>query len=287
MTSEFPTRMTVEQMYGDWDLEWEDAVAIADRSLDPRPRTALYDIVGEAGIGDGDYLLDIGGRDAAQALDLAERFGCRVRSVDPVQANLDFAVEDITAHAHGALVDIALGEINAIPDDDDTFDGVFSRDMLGHIEDLDGALAECRRVLKSGGPMIVHAVFGTPLLTDRERDELCWDIAETAERLDADDFESRAKAAGFTIERLERIGSEWLETLLEAEDGERRLLRIARLRRAHDELVDEMGEIPFRTVRGNDLYTIYRMIGKLEDRVYVLRSRADDSESGRRAVVGG
>jgi hypothetical protein len=33
-----------------------------------------------------------------------------------------------------------------------------------------------------------------------------------------------------------------------------------------------MGEVHYRVVRGNNLWTIYRLIGKLEDRVYVIRA---------------
>ena len=32
-----------------------------------------------------------------------------------------------------------------------------------------------------------------------------------------------------------------------------------------------MGVVPYRVVRSNNLWTIYRMIGKLEDRVNVIR----------------
>ena len=78
MGNDLTTPLTVEQMYGEWDIEFEDAVAISEQSLDPKPRTSLYDTFGTLGVGKGGYVLDIGGRDAAQALDLAERFGCRV-----------------------------------------------------------------------------------------------------------------------------------------------------------------------------------------------------------------
>ncbi len=270
--ADFTTPLTVQQMYGDWDIEWADAVAMADHSLDPRPRTSIYDTFGTLGVGEGGYVLDIGGRDAAQALDLAERFGCRVLSVDPVQANIDFGTEDIANHEYGHLVQIELGTINDIPAGDDSFDAVFSRDMLGHVEDLAGALAECRRVLVPGGAMVIHDVFATRLLESEESARLCADLAQVPERLDAELFEQTVAEAGFAIEVLDRVGSEWLEALLEGEDGEKRLLRAARLNRDRDRLVEEMGVVPYRGVLGNTLWTIYRMIGKLEDRVYVIRS---------------
>ena len=277
MEGDFASPLTVEEMYGEWDIEWEDAVALADRSLQPRPRTSMYDTFGNLGVGEGDYVLDIGGRDGAQALDLAARFGCRVLSVDPVQANVDWAADDIAQHEHGHLVESKLGAINAVPALDGTFDAIFSRDMLGHVEDLAGALAECRRVLKPGGAIVIHDVFATPHLEPRESARLCFDLAQVEERLDVELFERTVGDAGFAIELVDRVGSEWLESLLEGEDGERRLLRAARLHRRHDHFVDAMGEVPFRVFRANNLWTIYRMIGKLEDRVYVIRARESDA----------
>ena len=259
-------------MYGDWPIEWEDAEAMAQRSLDPRPRTSMYDTFGALGVGENGYVLDIGGRDAAQALDLAERFGCRVLSVDPVQANIDFGTEDIAKHPYGHLVENQLGVINDIPARDDTFDAIFSRDMMGHVEDLVGALTECRRVLKPAGAMVIHDVFSTPLLEPKEAARLSADLAQVPERLDSDLFERIVEEAGFTIEVIDRVASEWLEASLEGEDGENRLLMVARLRRDRERFVSQMGEIPYRVLLGNTLWTIYRMIGKLEDRVYVIRS---------------
>ena len=272
MADEFTRPLTVEEMYGDWDIEWEDAVAITDRSLGPRARTSMFDTFGGLGVGRGGYVLDIGARDGAQSLGLAERFGCRVLAVDPVQANVDLGTEDIAAHGHGELVEIKLGTINDIPAADDAFDAIFSRDMMGHVEDLEGALTECRRVLKAGGAMVIHDVFGTPMLEPKESARLCADLAQVPERLDPELFEQTAQQAGFSIDVIDRIASEWLETLLEGEDGEKHLLRAARLHRDRDRYIAEMGVIPFRVVEGNNLWTIYRMIGKLEDRVYVIRA---------------
>lgn len=272
MPDEFTTPLTVEQMYGDWELEWEDVVAITDRSLNPRPGASLFDTFDGLGVGVGDHVLDIGGRDAAQALSLAERFGCRVLSVDPVQANIDSGKDRIAKHGFEHLVESKLGTINRIPAPDDSFEAVFSRDMMGHVEDLEGALTECRRVLRPGGAMVIHDVFATPLLEPKEAARLSADLAQVPERLDSELFETTVEETGFTIETIDLVASEWLENLLEREDGEKRLLRAARLNRNRDRFVETMGVVPYRVMQGNNLWTIYRMIGKLEDRVYVIRN---------------
>ena len=271
MEHDLSAPLTVEQMYEDWGIEWEDAVDLADASLDPRPRSSIYDTVAACGIGPASRVLDIGGRDGAQALDLAERFGCRMLSVDPVEDNVELGKADIAAHPSGHLVDITVGTIEDIPAEDETFDLVFSRDMLGHVERLDAALIECRRVMVPGAAMVIHDVFATPLLDPAEAASLSADLAQVPERLDLALFERTVAEAGFTIDEIDVVGSEWLEATLESDDAERRLLRVARMRRDRDRLIESMGVVPYRVVLANTLWTIYRMIGKLEDRVYVIR----------------
>lgn len=262
-------------MYDYWDVDWDEAMSLADRSLDPRPKASMFDTLSTLGLDSEDVVLDIGGREAADGLAIAGRFGCRAIVVDPAQENLDRGSEAIASHEHGNRVEIHRGWINDIPLDDDTIDIVFSRDMLTHVEDLDGALAECRRVLTRSGSMLIHQTFGTPLLEPGEKARLCADLATVPERLSVDIFEEAVGRAGFTIQSMDPVGSEWLESLLEREDGEKRLLQAARMRRAKDEMVSIVGVAPFRVMQANNLWTIYRMIGKLEERVYSLTLPGD------------
>lgn len=270
MSDEWTAPLTVAQMYDYWDVDWDEAMALTDRSLDPRPKVSMFDTLSTLGVGDESVVLDIGGRDASDGLAIAERFGCRVIVVDPAQENLDSGQRAIAGHDHGDLVEIHRGTINEIPVDDDMVDVVFSRDMMTHVEDLDGALIECRRVLIPAGSMLVHQVFGTPLLESGEKTRICADLATVPERLDVEVFEDSVRRAGFTIRAIDPIGSEWLESFLEREDGEKRLLRAARMQRAKYDIVAKVGVAPFRVMQANNLWTIYRMIGKLEERLYTL-----------------
>ena len=263
------TPVTVEEMYGDWD--YDAAVAALNRSLSPRSANSIFDIVASLGVGPDDVILDIGGREGGHALLMAERFGCRVISVDPVEANIDRGREPVAAHEHGHLVELRLGSIEQIPVDDRSVQLVFSRDMLGHVADLELAFAECRRVLTESGFMVVFEVFATPTLYPEEARQLCADTATVPERLSVSDFEATIAASGFSVESLEILGSEFVEASQEAGTAPNYLLQISRLRRAKESLVDELGEVPFRAMYGNALWSIYRMIGKLESRMYILR----------------
>lgn len=257
------------EMYGDWD--YDGAVAALERSLDPRPAAAVLDVVASLGVGPGDVVLDIGGREGQHALLMAERFGCRVVSVDPSPDNLERGRELVDGDDRGHLVELRLGSIERIPADDESFRLVFSRDMLGHVEDLAVGLRECRRVLAPGGAMVVFAVFATPELHPDEARRLCADAAVVPERLSVDDFEAHARAAGFEIEDVEVLGSEHVEASQEAGTAPNYLLQVSRLRRARAQLLEELGEVPYRVMYANALWSIYRMIGKLESRIYVLR----------------
>jgi ubiquinone/menaquinone biosynthesis C-methylase UbiE len=270
MADEWTTPLTVDQIYDYWDVDWDEAMALTDLSLHPRPKDSIFDTLSTLGVSDESSVLDIGGRDATDGLAMAERFGCRVIVVDPAQENLDDGQRAITSHDHGELLEIHRGTINQIPIDDDSVDVVFSRDMMTHVEDLDGALIECRRVLVDAGSMLVHQVFGTPLLEPAERARICKDLATVPERLSVEIFEDSVRRAGFTIQAIDPIGSEWLESFLEREDGEKPLLQAARMRRNKRDLVARVGVAPYRVMQANNLWTIYRMIGKLEERLYTL-----------------
>lgn len=261
--------VTVEEMYGDWD--WESAVAAVDRSLEPRPSSSIIDTLDRLGLGPDGRVLDIGGRDARDGLIMAERFGCRVISVDPSPANIEDGKAATEKHEHGHLVKVVLGTIEHIPAADGEFTFVYSRDMFGHVQDADVALAECARVLIAGGAMVLHQVFATDLLEPIEAEQVFGHTASVPERASAEGFEEAAVSAGFGIEEVEVVGSEWYESSQESGKAPNYLLQVSRLRRAQDELIDEIGEVAYRVVYGNALWSINQMLGKLESRVYVLR----------------
>ena len=67
------------------------------------------------------------------------------------------------------------------------------------------------------------------------------------------------------------IGSEWYEASQETGTAPNYMLQVSRLRRAKPRLLEELGEVAYRVMLGNALWSIYLFIGKLETRLYVLR----------------
>ena len=270
MFDDWPEPLTVEEMYGDWD--YEAAVELLDQSLSPRRSTSIFDLVASLGVEPTDVVLDIGGRDAYHSLMMAERFGCRVVCVDPAEANITDGRQAVADHESGHLVEVRRGVIEEIPAADDEFTMAFSRDMLAHIPDIDQAMAECRRVLVPGGRMVIHAVFATDLLEPQEMAYLYANTAAVPARAFAADFEASAERAGFAIEDVDLVGSEFYEANQEAGLSPNYLLQISRLRRTKEDLRDRLGDVAYRTMYGNALWGVYLLIGKLETRVYVLKA---------------
>lgn len=263
--------ITLEEMYSRGGAEAVDRAL--DRSYQPRRGDLAFTLLADLDIGPGDAVLDIGGREASHSLAMAEAFGCRAVSVDPVDSNNDRARAAVAEHPAGSRVSIRPGVMEDIPGSDGEFALVFSRDMFFHVVDADQALAEAHRVLKPGGHLLVYQTFATDLLEPGESARLYADLVVAPQRMETDDFEKRALSAGFTIEMIDVIGPESREAF--EEDGvnltSRQLLYAARLLRNSAVLRAELGESEYRVELSNALWGVYQMIGKLEPRIYLLR----------------
>ncbi len=264
--------ITVAEMYGEWAVDEETVRDILDRSRNPRSSSSLYDTVGETGLGPDQVLLDIGARDARHSIALVERYGCRAVAIDPVDKHLEAARAAVAGHEHRDRIEIRRGSIENIPAASGEFDVVLCRDMFNHIQHPAPALAECFRVLDDGGHMVVYQTFATARLEPAEAVALYADLAIVPQRMSPEDFERRVLDAGFSIQGVDPVGSEWREAWEEDGNGRtaRSLLHVARLLRVRDEMLAELGEVAYRVELSDALWGVYQMIGKLEPRIYVL-----------------
>ncbi len=263
---------TVDDLYGDF---WaNDAVleSIAATSLDPRGPDVLYGHFANFGVGDGDVVADIGSRNASYAVELHRRFGCRVLAVDPVPHHAELARR--TVAAAGLLVEIEIHQagIEALPLADRSLAAIWCRDVLNHV-DLEAGLAECRRVLRPGGEMLVYQTFATDLMEPREAARIYRALAIQPRNMDPAYFEATARAPGFDITLTDVIDSEWRERGAEAgtqHPGDD-LLALARLRRREAELVARFGRARYEAEVAGTLWGPYQFLGKLRPTVYLLR----------------
>lgn len=251
--------------------------AALDTSLNPRGPEMLYDLVRNLRLPPRAIAVDVGCGEGKQALQLAERFAFTVRGIDPVQRHIDVAnaclVTAIERHPELArLVRFEIGIAEAIPADDASVDLVWCKDVLLHVAALDKAYAEFRRILRKGGRAVVYQ---SSLATDRlEPRESAW-IWKTSgvvpTSADPDRIDAAIAAAGLQVDERIDVGIEWGEWSEEQSGtGSRRLLHAARLLRAPERYVARFGRAAYDTMLADCWWHVYRLIGKLGGRVYLL-----------------
>jgi SAM-dependent methyltransferase len=263
---------SIQDVYAEPPIAEDTLAALLSESLAPRRPDMLFDIVAVLGLQPGARVLDVGCRDARHACELARRFDSTVVALDPLPEHIAAARRRIATEGLGERVTADQGAIEALPIGDASIDLIWCRDVLNHVA-LHAGLAECARVLRKGGAMVVFQTFATDLLEPREAASLFAALATVPENMAPAFFEATAAAAGLSIERCDIVASEWREA--GEEDGTRRtseqLLRIARLRRARERFVAAMGAKAYEAELADCIWGVYQMLGKLCPRVYVLR----------------
>ncbi len=106
----------------------------------------------------GKKVLDVGCGGGILAEEFA-RLGCQVMGIDPSAPSL------ATARAHtqqvGLDIDYRVGVGEDLPFADDSFDIVYSSDVLEHVNDLEKVISEIVRVLKQGGVFLYDTINRT------------------------------------------------------------------------------------------------------------------------------
>ena len=99
----------------------------------------------------GEQVLDIGSGPGFLAGEMAEEVGAegRVHGIDPSDSMLAIARRGETPVEYGR------GDALALPFGDEQFDVAVSTQVYEYVEDIEGALAEARRVLRRGGRLLV------------------------------------------------------------------------------------------------------------------------------------
>ena len=239
-----------------------------DESLNPAGPDSLFGYVTEMGLPAGAVAVDAGCGEGEHAIELAARFGFRVTGVDPVRRCVRNARLNVPP---GCRVTFAAGAAENLPLPSGSADLIWSRDVLSLVEDLDGAYREFRRVLKPGGRALVYQTFTTRLLQPSEAAFLLPVLGCSATAMRPENAEAAMSNAGLHIDLCVVLGSEWGEYYQEQWPGSHSgLLHAARLLRDPQRYIARFGKENYDIKLGDCLWHIYRMIGKLSSRVYVL-----------------
>jgi 2-polyprenyl-3-methyl-5-hydroxy-6-metoxy-1,4-benzoquinol methylase len=178
--------------------DWREAVwrAVPEGAVPERyaPRRAFLLAHASA----GERVLDLGCGDGAFAADLLAA-GCVVTMADVAEE----ALRRARLRAPGAEA-ILVPEGGALPFAEDAFDVVWAGEVLEHVADLVGLLAEVRRVLRWGGRLLVttpwhgRIVIASDAHFDPRADHLRFFSARTLRALLAE--------AGFADVEVRRAG---------------------------------------------------------------------------------
>lgn len=98
----------------------------------------------------GERLLDIGCGDGVYTLRLADAFE-RVDAIDIQQERLDMFTARLRESEHAGRITVRAMSAAALDYPDEAFDLVMAIEVVEHVQDLPGALAEVHRVLRPGG----------------------------------------------------------------------------------------------------------------------------------------
>lgn len=254
--------------HDEYDLieeELNDALAV---SLSPRSHAVLFDVIAGLPLDVGATVVDVGCGEGSQSLELATRFGFDVLGIDPLEARMRNA--RTAAASTDGRIRFERGTAEAIPMEDAHADLVLCRELLYVVDDLVTVLRECHRVLRPGGFVVVYQLFSTELLEPREA-AWFWGGEESARRNTPEFFESAAAEADLVIADMIDLGSETVEAAEEASGkAGSELLAAARLRRDPERYIARFGRAAYDIKLNDAFWFIYRMIGKLTQRVYVL-----------------
>jgi SAM-dependent methyltransferase len=122
------------------------------------------------GIGESTNVLEIGSGSGGPALYLARETGCRLTGVDVNEFGIrnanDLAVErELSNRVEFKLIDAG----KPLPSENDSFDVVFSNDVMCHIPERQNVLNEWHRILKPGGRMLfTDALVITGIVSNEE-----------------------------------------------------------------------------------------------------------------------
>jgi len=111
------------------------------------------------GLGEGARVLDVACGAGLLALPLAAR-GYHVDGVDLSEGSLEVARQRVPEGAHATF---RVGDATALEARDGSYDAVLLYDMLEHVEDQRGVIAEAARVVRPGGLVLFNTFNRTPL----------------------------------------------------------------------------------------------------------------------------
>jgi 2-polyprenyl-6-hydroxyphenyl methylase/3-demethylubiquinone-9 3-methyltransferase len=221
-------------------------------------------------------VLDVGCRDASHLIELVRASGAKGVGLDPVGRLVEQARKAIVEAGSTSGLRSSEGVMQHLPFPDELFDLVWCRDVIEIVEDLGAGMAEIAGVLRPGGHLILFTVLATERLQPNEAQMLRnQSLALVADNLAEENVEDAFRRAGLAVIVRDEVGTEWREYAEErSQPASQALLRLARLRRQRERIVEQAGEDICAHIESNLHWLVYQFLGKLLPTIYVLRKSA-------------
>lgn len=245
-----------------------------DESLNPRGPDMLFDLAAEY-IDEGVTVLDAGCRDGAHLIELARRHPTiTMIGVEPVEIHVDRAIAAVREADLNDRITIHQGVVHDVPAADNSIDFVWCRDVLVQVDDLLGGLEELHRVMAPDARLVAYSSFVTDRLDGTDLEMMQRHLGWLDDNVRRPKMEAAFEAAGFVIDDVQEIGTEWREFAEEhTQPISRALLRLSRLRRQRDAIVAWRGQEIYDHIEANLHYEVFLFLGKLEPVIHVLRKK--------------
>jgi len=144
----------------------------------------------------GAKVLDIGcGTGYATRL-IAEKYGCHASGIDVATHRINRACEIAQDTPH---LTFQQADLSALPYKPQTFDSALAREVLSYSQDVPAALAECARVLKPGGRLVI-----TELTAKQQgKSDTLMKAIGARSLLSINEWEDALSTAGFDVTTVE------------------------------------------------------------------------------------
>lgn len=151
-----------------------------------------------AAVPQGARVLDVGCGYGATALFLAQQRGCQVTGINISEKELELARERAAQSGLDDQATFAYGDFHDIPYPDGSFDVVWSQEAFLHGVNKQTILAECHRVLRPQGRLVISDLVARAHLSDDERERI-YARLRLREMWSPEEYVAGLEDAGFAI----------------------------------------------------------------------------------------
>lgn len=162
------------------------------------------DLVRALDAGPGRLVADIGSGLGTSALRLARSTGCAVVGIDLAAPNVEASISEARRAGLDHLVRFVCADAEALPVGNASVDGVLSECALCLFADKAAAAGEIARILRPGACLALSDVTAEPTRLPQELRTLDAYVACLAGARPLEETAALLRAAGLTIERIER-----------------------------------------------------------------------------------